>query len=257
VVPDAARAGTNGAAPDELAGLAELVALRQARQITCADEAAEVRCVARLAERCRAEARERTSGLGASQLDADAEEFIEKCAVDAVSCALGIGRSSAEDLVALATRLTTVLPAVLDAWSAGVLDAGRAWVLARGTEVLDDMTARRVVDHLLPPAGSGPWEGVSPRTWRTRVEEAVVRADRAAAERRRATAVAARRVRTWAEGDGMGVLQLHADVADIALADQVVTDLARGGRPRRPSGLPVPSVPGRDRPASPSRGPPA
>jgi hypothetical protein len=93
--------------------------------------------------------------------------------------------------------------------------------------VLDDATARRVAAELLPDAGSGPWQQPPPGKWRTQVERAVVRADRAAAERRRAAALAARRVQAWADGDGTGVLQLRGDAADIALADQVVTDLAR------------------------------
>jgi hypothetical protein len=59
------------------------------------------------------------------------------------------------------------------------------------------------------------------------VEEAVVLADAQAAARRRAAALAARRVRSWAEGDGSAVLAVHAGKADIAMADQVITDLAR------------------------------
>jgi hypothetical protein len=100
-------------------------------------------------------------------------------------------------------------------------------VLASATEVLDDATARAVAGQVLAWAGDGPWDGPAPRQWRTRVEEAVVQADAQAAERRRVAAIAARRVRSWAEGDGSGVLALHADVSEIALADQVVSDLAR------------------------------
>src|SRR5690606_37117910 len=87
--------------------------------------------------------------------------------------------------------------------------------------------ARVVAHDLVAAAGNGPWEGPSPRSWRARVERAVVRADREAAKRRRAAALAARRVRAWGEGDGTGVLQLRADASDVAMVDQVVTDLAR------------------------------
>ena len=142
--------------------------------------------------------------------------------------ALGIGQSEATRLVHLADRLAN-LPEVWQAWSAGVLDASRVRVLADATEVLDDATARAVADQVLAWAGDGPWAGLAPRQWRTRVQEAVVRADAGAAARRRAAAVAARRVRSWAEGDGSAVLTVHAGKADIEMADQVISDLALFG----------------------------
>jgi hypothetical protein len=211
-----------------------LAEVRDAQREMAAAQARQVQGVARLVAQCRAEARDRLAGLSAAGetghdavRETDVEELTGALAVDTVSCALGIGRSAAADLVELSTRLTCVLPAVLAAWSAGSLDADRVRVLARATEVLDDATARRVVSALLPSPGSAPWQGLSPRRWRTRVERAVVRADAQAAARRRAAAIAARRVRAWADGDGTGVLQLRAEVADVALADQVVSDLAR------------------------------
>jgi hypothetical protein len=105
--------------------------------------------------------------------------------VDSVMCAFGIGKGEATVLVNLVDRLT-VLPKVFDAWQAGVLDARRVRVLAEATEVLDDATARRVAQAALTWAGTGPWDGPSPRTWRTWVEDAVVYVDPAAAEKRRA-----------------------------------------------------------------------
>jgi hypothetical protein len=146
--------------------------------------------------------------------------------VDSVMCAFGIGKGEATVLVNLVDRLT-VLPKVFDAWQAGVLDARRVRILAEATEVLGDANARRVAEAALTWAGEGPWDGPSPRTWRTWVEDAVVYVDPAAAEKRRAAAVAARRVRSWPEGDGSAVLAVHAGDADIALADQVINDLAR------------------------------
>jgi Domain of unknown function (DUF222) len=228
-VPDAARAGADGAALD-------LAGLRQTRQATCASQAAEVRWVARIAARCRAEVHERALALGDTHLDVDAQDFADALAVDTVGCALGVSKSEAAALVDLADRLS-VLPAVWDAWQAGLLDSSRVRVLARATDVLDDATAHAVARHVLASAGGAPWQGPAPRSWRAQVERAVVHADAAAAERRRAAAVAARRVRAWAEGDGTGVLQLHADAADIALADQVVTDLALAWPPTDPDGV--------------------
>jgi hypothetical protein len=69
------------------------------------------------------------------------------------------------------------------------------------------------------------------------VEDAVVYVDPAAAGKRRAAAVAARRVRSWPEGDGSAVLAVHAGDADIALADQVINDLARAYPGTDPNGV--------------------
>jgi hypothetical protein len=162
--------------------------------------------------------------------------FAHRQSVDAVMCALGIGSNEATRLVNLADRLT-VLPAVWDAWSAGVLDASRVRVLADATEVLDDVTARAVATQVLAWAGDGPWAGLAPRQWRSEVDKAVVAADARAAARRRAAAVAARRVRSWEEGDGSAVLAVHAGAAEIAMADQVVSDLARAWPATDPDGV--------------------
>jgi hypothetical protein len=213
-----------------------VVGAREANRICCAADAARLRWVARIAARCRCEVRERVLALGDSDLDMNGEEFAHRMCVDTVMCALGVGKNEAARLVNLADRLT-ILPEVWDAWAAGVLDASRVRVLANATEVLDDATARTVAREVLARAGGGPWDGPAPRRWRTRVEEAVVRADARAAECRRAAAVAARRVRAWKEGDGSAVLALHASEADIALADQVITDLARAWPAVDPHGV--------------------
>jgi hypothetical protein len=234
LVPAAVRAGAPaeaGEATDASAAIdapeAIVAGLREARRARCAAEADELRWVARLASQCRSEALDRVGELSAGGGVHDAEVLGEALAVDAVSCALGVSRASATELVGLSERLTQVMPTALDAWSSGVLDDRRVRVLARATEVVDDATARRVVAEVLPVAGDAPWHAPSPRRWRSRVERAVVSADVEAAARRREAALAARRVRAWAEEDGIGVLQLRADAADIALADQVITDLAR------------------------------
>jgi hypothetical protein len=201
--------------------------LRAARQAVCTAQAEELRWAAQLARDCQAEARERLRELRPTASEGvDDEALAESLAVATVSCALGIGDAAASSLVHQSGRLTTVLPEVLAAWQAGVLDLSRVRVVATATEVLDDETARVVARGLLAEAGSAPWEGPAPRSWRRTVDRAVVRADQAAAARRRAAALAARRVRAWSEGDGTGVLQLCADASDIAMVDQVVTDLA-------------------------------
>jgi hypothetical protein len=214
----------------------ELAEAHEANRTCCAADAARLRHVARIVKRCRSEVQDRVLALGETDLDVDAEMFAHRMCVDAVMCAFGIGQSEATRLVHLADRLT-VLPAVWEAWSAGVLDAWRVRVLAEATDVLDDATARAVAGQVLAQAGDGPWDGLAPRQWRTRVEQSVVAADAEAAERRRAAAVAARRVRSWKEGDGSAVLAVHAGVSEIAMADRVVSDLARAWPATDPDGV--------------------
>ena len=202
----------------------------------CAVGAARVGWVGQLVADVRDEVRERMLALGDADLDVDAQELADRMCVDSVMGALGVGKYEATSLVNLSDRLV-VLPEVRDAWSAGVLDAGRARVLANATEVLDDATARNVARELIASVGKGPWDSPAPRQWRTQVQDAVVRADPAAAEKRRAASVAARRVRSWPEGDGSAVLAVHAGDADIALADEVINDLARAWPAADPDGV--------------------
>lgn len=82
--------------------------------------------------------------------------------------------------------------------------------------------AERLVGALDGPV----WDGPSPRAWKARVHRAVVRADQHAAHRRRARALQQRHVRTWAEADGIAVLQVRADATHISLIEQVLSDLA-------------------------------
>jgi hypothetical protein len=134
---------------------------RESNRACCAADAARLRWVARIVEDCRAEVRERVLALGDSDVDVDAEEFAHRMCVDTVMCVFAIGTSEATRLVNLADRLA-VLPAVWDAWAAGVLDTSRVRVLAGATEVLDDATARAVATEVLAWAGDGPVGG--PRT---------------------------------------------------------------------------------------------
>ena len=70
---------------------------------------------------------------------------------------------------------------------------------------------------------------VSPRAWKARIARAVVRADVEGARERREQEYAKRLVSARATGFGMGELLVVADAADVAMAEQVLTDLARAG----------------------------
>ncbi len=156
----------------------------------------------------------------------DFDTFVRQLAGDEIACTLGMSLLDGRDLLWLAERLATVMPCALEALREARLDGCRVRVLAEATTVLDDALAGQVAAQLVAELDAPVWDGPSPRAWRARVQRAVVRADADAAARRRDQALAARRVQAWAEQDGIGVLQVRADGADIALVDQVLTDLA-------------------------------
>lgn len=154
-------------------------------------------------------------------------ELVESAVLGEVQAVLGVPEGWAGTLIALARRLRDVLPETLAALESGRLDLMRARVLAEATAVLDDPAARQVQDKLLPVAGDAPWAGLSPRAWRARVQRAVMRADVQAARRRRKEAYGRRLVFTRSTEFGMGEFLVTGDAADVAMAEQVLTDLAR------------------------------
>jgi hypothetical protein len=163
-------------------------------------------------------------------------EVIDSAVDGEVQVVLGIGPSPAGRLVHLARRMTTVLPQALDALESGRLDMARVRALSEATDVLPGQLARKVADEILEAAGSAPWEGLSPRAWRARIDRAVVRVDADAARRRRQEAYAARLVRSQPTIGGMAELLIAADAADVAMAEQVLTDLAHGRAATGPDG---------------------
>ncbi len=211
--------------------------------------------VSSLVERCRAVAR-RVARVEADRLELVAEVlagceaevpvaglrvaerrmFVRDVAAAEVAATFAVSEHIAARWVALAERLTMVLPVALRALRSGGLDLARVQVLAEATEVLDDDLAAQVAARLLAGAGSSVFDGPSPRVWKGRVERAVVRADADAAAARYRRERAARAVRAWAAPDGAGVFRLHADAADIAMVDRVVDDLAQAWPTHDPDG---------------------
>jgi Domain of unknown function (DUF222) len=155
------------------------------------------------------------------------EEVIASAMVGEVQVVLGIGARPAGRLIDLGHRLSTVLPETLVALREGRLDLVRVRTLVEATQGLSVRTAREVQDQMLAVCGQTPWEGPSPRSWRDRTARTVVRVDAEAAARRRRERYAGRAVRSAATGDGMAELIIGADAADVAMAEQVLTDLAR------------------------------
>ena len=163
-------------------------------------------------------------------------EVIDSAVDGEVQVTLGIGPGPAAKLVHLARRLTTVMPRALDALESGRLDMARVRALADATEVLPGHLARDVADEMLDVAGEAPWAGLSPRAWRARIDRTVIRVDADAARRRRREAYEARLVRSTPTIDGMAELIVTADATDVAMAEQVLTDLAHGRDATGPDG---------------------
>jgi Domain of unknown function (DUF222) len=163
-------------------------------------------------------------------------EVIDSAVDGEVQVVLGIGPGPAARLVHLARRLTTAMPQALDALESGQLDMPRLRALVAATEVLSAPLARDVADQMLEVAGKAPWEGMSPRAWRARIDRTVVRVDADAVRRRRREAYEARLVRALPTIAGMAELFITADAADVAMAVQVLTDLANGREATGPDG---------------------
>ena len=202
-----------------------------------AAEARRLRWVAEFADEVALEACAVLSAEG--RAPAAPGELIQSAVVAEAQAVLGVAEGPAGRLVDLARRLTFVLPETLAALAAGRLDLTRARVLAEATQCLPDAAAREVQDRVLAVAGNAPWDGLSPRAWRARVERAVVRADVDAARRRRLEEYAARAVRSRPTIEGMAELFITADAADVAMAEQVLTDLAHGRPATGPDGARV------------------
>jgi hypothetical protein len=215
---------TVGSPPDAAGGLSPLVALgRDSQRAVMRAEAQRLDVVARVLAECESD----VPTVGLQVLDRAV--LVRDAATGEVAVTFGVSEHVAARWVALAERLTTVLPVALQALRDGVLDLARVQVLAEGTAVLDDDLAASVAAELIAGAGGAPWDGPSPRAWKRRVDKAVTRADRQAAAARHARQRAARRVRAWADCDGAGVFQLRADAGDVAMIDRVVNDLAMAG----------------------------
>jgi Domain of unknown function (DUF222) len=157
------------------AGLADAAAA--CRRIAAWAQARELGYVAHIASRSAAED-------PAARVGPDGRpDRVTRDAQAQVSLALNLTSTGAEGWADLAVTLTWRLPAAGAALAAGQIDLARARLIADATMVLDDQTARKVADLVLPDAGQ--------RTtgWlRAALRRAVIAADPEGAERRRQAA---------------------------------------------------------------------
>jgi hypothetical protein len=230
--PDAAAVeGLDAAAVDGL-----VAQIRADSVEIAAAEARRLRHVAELAAHLEGEAVAMLASVPRVPGAPQDHEVIDSAVDSEVQVVLGIGPGPAARLVQLARRLTTAMPQALDALESGQLDMPRLRALVDATDVLAGHLARDVVDQMLDVAGDSPWAGLSPRAWRARIDRTVVRVDADAARRRRREAYEARLVRSMPTTAGMAELFITADAADIAMAEQVLTDLANSREATGPDG---------------------
>jgi Domain of unknown function (DUF222) len=137
--------------------------------------------------------------------------------------ALGQSRGSAEDLLGLAHDLEVKLPGTRAAFRAGIVNQGKAEIIAAATAVLDPAEARAAEAMVLGRAGS-----LTPAGLRSAIVRAVMQVAPDKAQQRREEAARAARVERWAEDSGNAALAgRELPPAEVLAADQRVTAWAK------------------------------
>jgi hypothetical protein len=178
-------------------------------------EAAQAAATAELTDRC---ARLRGVGVGPDEVSPD------QLAATELAAGLGLSAAAAGLRVDFAAALTR-LPGTRAALTAGRIDAVKARAIADSTAPLDDATAVAVETRVLHRASTQ----TAPML-RAALRRAVIAADPAAAEQRRATAVTDRGVWREAIGDGLSRLEWVAPSEQIEAAHQWISALAERAR---------------------------
>ena len=138
---------------------------------------------------------------------------------DQLALALGESRAAADWLLTVAWHLATRLGATLDALRDGIITRGKAELIVRLTQYLDDGEARAVEAKILGRAGR-----LTPGSLRSALARAVMEAAPEKAKQRREAAARTARVERWAEDSGNAALmgrELPPD--EVLAADQRIT----------------------------------
>jgi Domain of unknown function (DUF222)/HNH endonuclease len=145
------------------------------------------------------------------------------------ACALRISEHAAAHQVAEAVTLTRLFPETLDRLAAGTVQTTQVRALIDATLPLDDATARRVQDLVLPRMPEQ-----NPAATRKALSRAVIKADPAGAEARRQHAVAERRVVHYPEPDGMSTVAATLPAEQALHAMNTIDAHARATRKEHP-----------------------
>jgi hypothetical protein len=141
---------------------------------------------------------------------------------DQLAFALGESRAAADALLTVAWHLATRLDGTLDALRDGVITRGKAELIVKLTQYLDDDEARAVEAKILDRAGR-----LTPGSLRAALARAVMEIAPKTAKERREKAAKTARVERWAEDSGNAALmgrELPAD--EVLAADQRIRSRA-------------------------------
>jgi hypothetical protein len=225
--PGPAMAGWLGVAAAEAGDLDEygLTGVAFAgRKLASWAQAAELAAVAQVASRTAAA--DRNIGVRSDGRPAR----VSRDATGQVSLALTMSECAAALWADLAVTLAWRLPATGEALRGGRIDLYRARRIAEATSVLTEAKAREVEAAVLPGAGL-----LTPAELRKRLRRAVIAADPAAAERRRAEAERRAGVNLYADEDGTATLSgTGLPTVSAAAAMAKITAMARA---RKAAGL--------------------
>jgi hypothetical protein len=206
---DAAGTGDRcaGASDDELIG------------VICAWDRVEAHAAARkhgaIAELIRRRPAAGCALEGEAEMPAGWEEFVP----DELAPALAGSRGGAEVLLELAWALEVQLPGTKAAFLAGILNRGKAEIIAQAVQLLDPQEARAAEALVLDRAGR-----LTPGGLRAAIARAVMQVAPDKARKRREEAAKDARVERWAEASGNAALTgRELPPAEVLAADQRVT----------------------------------
>ena len=164
---------------------------------------------------------------GEAQMPVGWEEFVP----DELAPALAASRGGAEVLLDLAWALEVLLPGTKAAFRSGILNRGKAEIIAQAIALLDPEEARAAEALVLDRAGR-----LTPGGLRAAIARAVMQVAPDKARKRREEAAKDARVERWAEASGNAALVgRELPSAEVLAADQRVTGWAKE---LRKAGLP-------------------
>ena len=136
---------------------------------------------------------------------------------------LGVSAGDAEQILDLAWALEVCLPGTKAAFRAGILNHGKAEIIAAATALLDPAEARAAEALVLDRAGS-----LTPAQLRAAIRRAVMEVNPGQARQRREHMARRTRVERWAEDSGnAGLAGRELPPAEVLAADQRVTAWAK------------------------------
>src|ERR1700722_17120043 len=200
-----------GASDDELQGM------------ICGWERDEANACARkhaaIAELIRRRPAEGCEPQGPAQMPEGWSEFTGR----ELGAVLGVSAGDAEEMLDLAHALEVNLPGTKQAFRAGILNLGKARVIAAATALLDPCEARAAEAVVLGRAGS-----LTPAQLRGAIKRAVMEVAPKKARERREHMAKRTRVERWSEDSGnAGLAGRELPPAQVLAADQRVTAWAK------------------------------